>query len=72
MKQKPLKAPKGAETLHASLIEVARLEIKAWHNLSPGLVMIILFSFIHRFVTGKTLEQSFFRPKEQTEIDYQI
>lgn len=63
-------SPKGTETLHASMIEVARKEIKAWHKLPPGLPMIILFCFIHRFVTGKTVEESFNSHPVQT--DYEI
>jgi hypothetical protein len=71
MKRQPYKPPRGVETLHASMIEVAREEIKAWKpSLGPGVPMIVLFAFIHRFVTGKSICESFGSKRE--EIDYQI
>lgn len=52
------------------MIEMAKLEINAW-RLPPGLVMMILFAYIHRLRTGNTVEDTFFKPVEPVE-DYQI
>lgn len=54
-----------------ALVQVARAELKAWHALPPGLVMAILFAFIHRVTTGESLEESFFR-KTDVVTDYEI
>lgn len=54
------------------MIEVARAEMDDWTGLSRGLVMIILFSFIHRYVTGRTVVESFFSKKEVSEPEYYI
>jgi hypothetical protein len=51
------------------LTQVAKEEIKEW-ELPPGLVMAILFAYIHRVSTGETFEQTFFPPSQQT--DYEI
>lgn len=42
------------------LIRIAKDEIKRWHNLNRGLALAILWAFIHRITTGKTIEDSFF------------
>jgi len=54
------------------LIKVAQAELKAWKNLPPALVIAILFAFIHRASTGKTIEETFFRTTKQPPIDYEI
>lgn len=36
------------------LIKVAKQEIKEWVDLPPGLVLAILFAFIHRATEGET------------------
>lgn len=51
---------------------IARDEIARWHNLPRGLVMAILFAFIHRLTTGKTFEESFCQPAPEPVTDYQI
>ncbi len=53
------------------LISTAKLEIAEWHTLPPGLVMMILFAFIHRAVEGESIEQTFFKPTTPP-VDYQI
>lgn len=55
------------------LIKVARQEIEEWNpnKLPPGLVMAILFCFVHRVTTGERVEETFFKPK-QTELNYEI
>ena len=53
------------------LIKVAKQEIGAWRGLPSGLVLAILFAFIHRVTTGNTVEESFFG-EPQTDTDYQI
>lgn len=68
MKKLPKRLPR-------SMIEVAKLEIEAWcrsGKINEGLVMIVLFAFIHRFTTGKTLEESFFPQSEAKEPEYFI
>lgn len=48
----------------SALIQVARQEVKAWgHRLPNGLVMAILFAFVHRVTTGETVEETFLAPK---------
>lgn len=60
-------------TTRKHLEEVARLEIREWNNKLPrGLVIAILFAFIHRFTTGETVEETFFRKPEASALDYQI
>lgn len=52
---------------------VARLEIQAWNKVPPGLVMAILFAFVHRLTTGDTVEETFFKSaKTQQQPDYEI
>lgn len=54
------------------LIKVAKLEMAEWNASVPrGLVMIILFCFIHRVTTGETVEETFFKPSAPV-IDYEI
>ena len=55
------------------MIAVAKDEIRIWNKLPHGLVLAILWAFIHRISTGYTVEESFFS-KEPTEqpIDFQI
>jgi hypothetical protein len=53
------------------LIKAAKLEIDRWHDLPPGLVMAILFSFVHFISEGETVEETFFK-KKQPELDYEI
>lgn len=54
------------------LLKVARLELREWKSsLSPGLVMAILFAFIHRATEGETIEETFFKPVEPVP-DYEI
>jgi hypothetical protein len=53
------------------LIKVAKLEIEEWKGLPPGLVMVILWAFVHRVTTGETVEESF-RLTKQPDIDFQI
>lgn len=55
----------------ASLIKVAKQEIREWPRLPQGLALSILFCFIHRMTTGETVEQTFFKPQPPVE-DYQI
>lgn len=68
---KPIKHP-------PSMIAVAKAEVDAWCSpgaprpLNRGLVMMILFAFIHRYVTGKTVEESFFKQRANNEPEYMI
>jgi hypothetical protein len=48
---------------------IARDEADRW-DIPRGLVIAILFCFIHRLTTGETFEQTFCR--ESDTIDYQI
>lgn len=41
------------------LVAVAKEEITHW-NLPPGLVLAILWAFIHRATTGRTIEEDGF------------
>lgn len=55
------------------IYKIAREEVSAWTRsgrLSEGLVMAILFTFIHRYTTGRTFEESF--GEKESELDYQI
>jgi hypothetical protein len=52
------------------MIAIAREEERQW-NYPNGVVMTILWAFIHRLKTGRTIEEDFFKPKTQ-EIDYEI
>jgi len=54
-----------------ALIKVANQEIDCWHKLPHGLVLAILFSFIHRVTTGETVEETFFS-KTKPVTDYEI
>ena len=56
-----------------AMIKVAKQEFEAWDNpkMPRGLVMIILFAFIHRVTTGETIEESFLQPKLPNP-DYEI
>ena len=54
-----------------ALIKVAKLEMEAWDNVPRGLVMIILFAFIHRVTTGETVEETFLQPTNPAP-DYEI
>lgn len=51
------------------LIKTAKQEVNSW-KLPNGLVMAILFSFIHRVTTGESVEETFF--KSQPIQDYEI
>lgn len=54
------------------LIKVAKLEMREWnHRLPKGLVMVILWAFIHRVTEGETVEETFFRKSEPVP-DYEI
>ena len=54
------------------LIAIARLEMAEWNASVPrGLVMIILFAFIHRVTTGETVEETFLQPTNPAP-DYEI
>lgn len=53
------------------LIKIARLELEEWRgNLPPGLVLAILFCFVHRVTTGESFEETFGGPPAQP--DYEI
>jgi hypothetical protein len=59
------------------MIRVAKLEIAEWETckkgkpyMPHGLVLVILFAFIHRLTTGETVEETFFT--EPTWSDYEI
>jgi hypothetical protein len=53
------------------LISIAKKEIKMWRDLPDGLVMMILFAFVHRATTGETIEETFFT-KQPPQPDYEI
>lgn len=53
------------------LIKVAKLEMREWRNIPEGLVMVILWAFIHRVTTGNTIEETFFK-KPEAVPDYEI
>ena len=53
------------------LTEVARTEVEQWQNLPRGIVIAILFAFIHRVTIGEDVMETFFKPK-QVEPDYEI
>lgn len=55
-----------------ALIEIAKLEMDCWRNVPRGLVLAILFAFIHRATTGETVEETFFRKRDQQPVDYEI
>lgn len=42
------------------LIAIAKDEIKQWVGLPNGLPQAILWAFIHRVTTGRTIEEDFF------------
>jgi hypothetical protein len=52
------------------LNEVAKDEIWRWKDLPSGLVMAILFAFIHRVTTGETIEE--FMSSCTKPADYEI
>lgn len=54
-----------------ALIRIAKQEIDCWRDLPPGLVLAILFAFVHRVTEGETVEETFFS-KRSPEIDYEI
>ena len=55
------------------MIAIAKDEIRIWHKLPYGLVMAILWAFIHRVTTGYTVEESFFsKTDDDAPIDFQI
>jgi len=54
------------------MVKVAQQEIRCWRKLPPGLVMAILFAFIHRVTTGETVEETFFKPINPPPPDYEI
>lgn len=53
------------------LIKVAKQEMQEWVNLPPGLVLAILFAFVHRVTEGETVEETFFKQPEPSQ-DWQI
>lgn len=57
------------------MIKVARQEIAAWNSarnpLPRGLVLAVLFAFIHRLKTGETVEETFFTSSSPAP-DYEI
>lgn len=53
------------------LERVARAEMAEWRQLPRGLVLAILFAFIHRVTTGNTVEETFF-PPATAELDWEI
>lgn len=54
------------------LIDIAKLEMREWKpSLGNGLVMAILFAFIHRVTEGEDIMTTFFRPQQPVE-DYEI
>lgn len=54
------------------LIKIAKLEINSWHTMPRGLVLAILFAFIHRATTGDTVEQTFFPKEKKAAWSYEI
>ena len=57
-----------------TLIKVARLEMAEWRadKIAPGVVLAILFAFIHRVTDGCTVEETFFCRPHLTEPEYMI
>jgi hypothetical protein len=53
------------------MIKEAKAEIAAW-NLPNGLVLAILFAFIHRISEGETIEEFLDRCKPPAREDYSI
>lgn len=55
------------------MIRVAKLEMQEWKpgRMPPGIVLAILFCFIHRLSTGETVEETFFKPAAAP-VDYEI
>lgn len=53
------------------MFAVARDEVEAW-NLNHGLVMAILFCYIHRLGEGESFEQTFPCRPITPPIDFQI
>lgn len=55
------------------LIAVAKQEIREWHVMPRGIVLAILFAYIHRLTTGETVEETFFPNKTKpAQPDYEI
>lgn len=54
-----------------NLIKIAKAEIEMWHGLPPGLVLAILFAFVHRVTEGESIEETFFGG-ERPACDYEI
>lgn len=56
------------------LFKIARLEMDAFPGVPRGVMLAILFCFIHRVTTGNTVEESFFPRSGPTtgDDDYQI
>ena len=54
------------------LIAVAKDEIAVWVGLPRGIVLSILWAFIHRITTQETIEETFFHSKINPNTDYQI
>ncbi len=53
------------------LESVARAEAKEWRNLPSGLVIAILFAFVHRATTGQTVDE-LMQELSTPATDYQI
>lgn len=55
------------------MMKVAKLEIGEWKSakIPKGLAFAILFAFIHRITTGKSVEETFF-PNQKQQPDYEI
>jgi len=52
--------------------DVAKREIAEWNvKLPRGLLMAILFCYIHRLIEGESVEETFFK-KREPQIDFQI
>lgn len=52
----------------ADLYRIARLELAAWRpSVNRGLVMAILWAFIHRITTGESIEETFAEPMPDPE-----
>lgn len=57
--------------LTKNLIEIAKLEMEEWKPaLTRGLLIAVLFAFIHRVTEGETIEETFFKQRPQP--DYEI
>lgn len=68
-----MKRPMKQTLERKSMIEVARLEIDAWTkkgHFTKGVILAILWSFIHRYTTGQSIEDMF--GGEKPEPEYQI